>query len=367
MAGTTTLKAHDVSRASMRLRFERAPERIAVFRALHFGDLLCAVPALRALRAAFPRARVTLVGLPWAEEFVRRFRHYLDDFLPFPGGQGLPERDATEAETEAYERAARSRRFDLALQLHGDGRYANAIVSAMGARRIAGFHPVGACCPEPDWFLPYPETEPEVRRLLRLLEFLGIPGRGEELEFPIAAEEWRAAAALRLRFGLQPGRYACVHPGARVPARRWCIERFAHVADRLAARGLRIVLTGMRDEAPITEAVRRNMLCSCVDLAGRAQGGTLAALLTGARLLVCNDTGISHVAAALRVPSVVIFTGSSPARWAPADGARHRAVVHEVPCRPCAHWRCPIGQPCAEKVSADAVMREASALLSAPV
>ncbi|HEX7045172.1 MAG TPA: glycosyltransferase family 9 protein [Burkholderiales bacterium] len=364
MARTTALEARDAI-ASMRRRFERAPERIAVFRALHFGDLLCAVPALRALRAAFPRARVTLVGLPWAEEFARRFNRYVDDFLPFPGGQGLPERDATEAETEAYQRAARVRRFDLALQLHGDGRHANAIVAAMGARRVAGFHPAGAGNPEPDWFLPYPEAEPEVRRLLRLLEFLGVPGQGEELEFPIAPDEWRTAAALRLRFGLQPGQYACVHPGGRAPARRWRIERFAHVADRLAARGLRIVLTGTRDEAPITEAVKRAMLGSCVDSAGEARGGTLAALLAGARLLVCNDTGISHVAAALRVPSVVIFTGSSPARWAPADGARHRAVVHEVACRPCAHWRCPIGQPCAEQVGVEAVMQEATALLSA--
>ncbi|HEY8553153.1 MAG TPA: glycosyltransferase family 9 protein [Burkholderiales bacterium] len=361
----TILQAPNAKHAPLRLRFERAPERIAVFRALHLGDLLCAVPALRALRAAFPRARVTLVGLPWAEEFARRFGHYIDDFLPFPGGRGLPERDAAASETEAYERAVRARRFDLALQLHGDGRYANAIVRAMNARHVAGFHPVGAHCPDPDWFLPYPETESEVRRLLRLLEFIGIPARGEELEFPITAEEWRGAAALRLRFGLQPGRYVCVHPGGRAPARRWRIERFAHVADRLAARGLRIVLTGMRDEAPITEAVKRTMLCSCIDLAGRAQSGTLAALLAGARLLVCNDTGVSHVAAALRVPSVVIFTGSSPARWAPADRARHRVVAVEVPCRPCTHWRCPIGQPCAE-ASVDAVMREIDALLGAP-
>jgi ADP-heptose:LPS heptosyltransferase len=118
----------------------------------------------------------------------------------------------------------------------------------------------------------------------------------------------------------------CVHPGASVPERRWPAERFAAVARAFADRGLRVVLTGTSPEAGLTEQVAREANVACVDLAGRTDLGVLAALLSEARLLVCNDTGVSHLAAALRTPSVVLSTGDNPARWAPADGSRHRVL-----------------------------------------
>lgn len=306
------------------------PRRVAVLRALQLGDLLCAVPALRAMRAAWPGAEVVLIGLPWARAFVDRFDGYLDGFREFPGWPGLPERAPQVGRIPSFLAAIQADRFDLAIQLHGSGPFVNPLVALLGASRCAGFALPGGYRPDPELFCPWPEHGLEVRRLLSLVEYLGLPARGEHLEFPVRAADRRALASLDVAGGLAPGGYACVHPGASVATRRWPPDRFAAAADALATRGLRVVLTGTAVEADLCRDVARAMRHPAIDLAGRTDLGTLAALLDGARLLVCNDTGVSHVAAGLGLPSVVVSTGDNPARWAPIDGRRHRVLCRDA-------------------------------------
>jgi ADP-heptose:LPS heptosyltransferase len=308
------------------------PRRIAILRALPgLGDMLCVVPALRALRAALPAAFLTLIGLPWARLFVERFPNYLDDFIPFPGYPGLAEGGGDPREIVAFLAAAQEQRFDLALQMHGSGGITNPVALLLGARRTAGFYEPGRFCPDPDRFIPFPADEPEVCHHLKLLNFLGIPSCGADLEFPIYREDRDALHALSEARDLRPGTYVCTHPGFHTPARRWRPEQFAAVADALAARGFRVVLTGTAGEAGATRAVAAAMHASPIDLAGRTDLGMLAALYADARLLVCNDTGVSHLAAAVRLPSVVIFASPDTRRWAPLDRARHRAVWDVTP------------------------------------
>ncbi len=307
------------------------PQNVAVVRALEgLGDLLCSVPALRALKASLPDARITLIGLPSARAFVRRYSHYLEDFLEFPGYPGIPERplDVPRA-TRFFSRSHRAG-FDLALQMHGSGLVSNAFTMMLGAKRTAGFFLPGLYCPADDSFLAYPSDQPEIRRHLRLVEFLGVPAQGEHLEWPITAEDERALEELEETRGLDREAYACVHPGARDPRRRWSPTGFARVGDWLASQGLQVVLTGSEQEAPVVAAVSGEMTSSHVNMAGRTTVGALGALLAGARLLVTNDTAPSHIAAALKVPSVVVFTASDSSRWAPLDRRLHRAVGNGI-------------------------------------
>jgi ADP-heptose:LPS heptosyltransferase len=341
-----------------------APRRVAVLRALQLGDLLCAVPALRALRRAWPQAEITLIGLPWAAAFARRFAHLVDRFLEFPGFPGLPERKPDLAGLPAFLATAQGMHFDVALQLHGRGDVTNGVVAALGADMTAGFHARGGICPDPARYTAWPEEGTEIERVLRLVDFLGIPRAGTELEFPVTSSEVRAAQSLCAAHGLRAGAYACVHPGARLHSRRWPPEYFADVAKALSAAGLRVVLTGSEEEVQLTRFIA-DRVAGAVDLAGRTPLGVLAGVLRGARMLVCNDTGVSHVAAALGTPSVVVSCGADPDRFAPLDHARHEVLHRAVSCRPCAYDHCPVGHPCARDLVPDRVIERVAARLAA--
>jgi len=311
------------------------PRSIVVLRALPLGDVLCAVPALRALRRECPHASITLIGLPSAASLPDRLSHYIDDFMPFPGYPGFPEQPPRPPAFARFVCDARARAFDLALQMHGDGRASNRVMRALGARRIAGFRREGDAAAQSDddprrrnaW-LRYPDHGHEVRRLLALTRYLGCETRDESLEFPLLPADHAELHDSGLSGGLVPGRYVCVHPGARSAGRRWGAEQFAAVADALhEAYQLPIVVTGSPHGRAPSDEVRARMRAPAIDAAAPIPIGALAALLADARLLVAGDTGVSHLASALRVPSVTVFTDTDPARWASLDADLHRAVV----------------------------------------
>lgn len=372
------------------------PRRIAVFRALQLGDMLVAVPALRAIRKGEPDAIITLIGLPWASSFAERFSSLLDEHMAFPGAPGMPEQPVDDAQIDAFYEDARRREFDLAIQLHGSGQLTNRIVRKLGARAVAGFRPAGSPAPDapfagvaqgdadrneddysdlpnvtslasrrsPETLIEWPEGN-EIERLAALPQALGYPLDGLHLDFPLSPTDIAGFHLLAHMHGLQPGNYVCVHPGARMQSRRWPVERFAAAAAALAQHW-KVVVTGTPDEAELAERLCQGLGARAVNLCGRTNLGTMAAVVRHARLLLCNDTGASHIAAAMRTPSVVVSCGSDSARWAPLDDTLHKVLADYPECRPCMHVVCPIGHVCALAIGVDDVVHTAMALATGP-
>lgn len=354
--------------AAASLRGDASIRRIAVFRALHWGDLLCATPALRAVRAAWPHAHITLVSLPWARAFAAERSDLVDGFAAYPVEPDPADAARGGTMAHAFAEAMRARRFDLAIQLHGSGATSNAIVSAWGARIAAGFYPPGAAAPSRH-YCAWPSTGHEVVRLLTLTAHLGADPVPARPSLPITRADRAEADALLEAAGLRGRPVVVVHAGARLASRRWPVERFAAVAQRLARDGFAIVTTGTAAEAPLARTVidavdRVNGPRGHVDACGRTSLGGFAALVDRARLLLTNDTGASHVAWARGTRSVVVSSGGDVSRWAPLDREAHRVLAVAIACRPCRYDVCPIGHPCATAITVDDVVDAARVQLA---
>jgi ADP-heptose:LPS heptosyltransferase len=173
-------------------------------------------------------------------------------------------------------------------------------------------------------WVEYPDHGPEVHRLLRVADALD--GDVDDApEFPLTPADEAELADL-LPSPLTPRRYAVVHPGASHPRRRWRPEKFAAAADHLARTGLAIVITGSAAEGDVAAEVAGRMREDAFDLSGQTSLGALGVLVRDAALLLANDTGVSHVAAGVGTPSVIVFSEADPLRWAPLDETRHVAL-----------------------------------------
>ena len=297
---------------------------IIIFRALQLGDLLCCIPAIRSLRTAFPQAEITLAGLPWARSLTERFPDYINSFIHFPGYPGLPEQPVNPAAFTAFLQTVQNQQFGLALQMQGNGTLVNPVVELFGATHTAGFCTQDDYCPDPALFLEYPDTGSEIERHLALMDFLGIPSQGTQLEFPLTGKDYLAYE--RLQLPVIEKNYVCIHPGSRGSWRQWPPEYFALLGDYCVSQGMKVILTGTQEELPITQAVQHHMKEESISVAGKTTLGAAGVLINGAFALISNCTGVSHMAAAFSTPSVVISMDGEPERWGPLNKTLHSTI-----------------------------------------
>jgi heptosyltransferase-2 len=331
------------------------------------GDAVMTVPALRELRRVLPGARVTLATRAWAEGIFAG-ADFIDDLLVSGGGPGGARAVFAEA------RAWRARRFDLALLF--PNAFAPALVAAL-ARVPArvGYATQGRApllthrVEVPGWrgtrheVFYYLNVVAELERLLYGSSSVG--SREPDTGLRDAESLKPEGARILLDRGARPGRpVVALCPGStNSRAKRWPAERFAAVADMLAERGgAEVVLIGAGEELEISEEVARRMRARPVVLTGRTDLAQTTAVLAYSDLLLTNDTGPAHVAAAVGCPVVVVFGPTNPLTTRPFSPTAE--VVRRPPdCAPCMLRDCPIDHRCMTAVTAEEVFERASRVL----
>lgn len=296
-------------------------QSIIIFRALQLGDMLCSVPAIRALRNAYPNARITLAGMPWASSFVKRFCNYFDNFIWFPGYPGLPEQALNPVEFTSFLSKVQEQKYDLAIQMQGNGTIVNPMVGLFSARLTAGYFKKDDYAPNYDYFMEYPDYGSEIERHLQLMDFLGVPLQGNELEFPLTVKDEEDYRALDLQIGIK--KYVCIHPGSRGAWRQWPTAHFAALADYCSLCGFKVIITGTQQELDIVNNVISQMKQHAINMAGKTSLGAMGILIKNAYVLISNCTGVSHIAAAFKTPSIVISMDGEPERWGPINKQLH--------------------------------------------
>lgn len=305
---------------------EPGVERVAVLRANGIGDYLFALPALQALRDTYPAARITLLGLGWHEAFLRDRPGPVDEVRALPA----PPEDRASRAAGAFWASEAERGYDLAVQLHGGGRHSNPLVAGLGARLT-----IGARTPDADPLDRWVAYRVRHHEVLRWLEVVALAGAVTPLAPPRLAvtPADRAAAELVVAPGAAP--LAAVCPGAGDPRRRWPAAAFGAVAAALAAAGADVVVTGDASDARLAAAVVAASGGRASDLSGRLDLGGLTGLLARCAVVVGNDTGPLHLAAAVGAATVGVFWGPNAVHARPLRADRNAAAIAWDP-------RCPV-------------------------
>ena len=346
--------------------------RIAVLRANGIGDLVFALPALRALKDAHPHAEISLLGLPWHADFLEGRPGPIDRVLVVPPYRGVRSEGIPDAsEQRHFFTAMRHEGFDAAVQMHGGGRYSNPFISRLGAEITAGLRAAGA--PPLDRTVPYRLYQPEHMRYLEVAALLGADPTFREPEILLTdGDRLEAQAALARRLDLDSAARPLValNPGAGDRRRRWPVHKFAAVGDRLAEAGATVVITGSASDALLSVGIRQSMKSPCVDLAGRLSLGGLCALYSRCALVVSNDTGPLHLAAAVGAPTVGVFWAGNLITAGLPTRLRHRyAVSWRLSCPSCGadcmRTECEHDDSFVSEVSVAEVAAEALELLEA--
>ncbi len=330
-------------------------ERILVRSTNWIGDAVMTTPALGAIRAAFPSAEISIVANPVVGELFTR-HPYCDRLIVFDkekshrGIRGML----------SLCRQLRGYRFDIAVLFQNAFEAAlMAVLSGVPAR--AGYRTDGRGLLLTHG-VPIGENERKLHHTdyyLQMLDYLGIKGGDGQLKLSCTDQE-----ISRARQTLGDREWVAINPGATYgSAKRWYPDRFAAVADNLAKEySVRVLIIGGAGERDVSEDIEASMETTPLNLCGRTTVREMMAVLSQCRLMITNDSGPMHIAAAFDVPIVAVFGPTDHTTTSPLSD-NYNIIREEADCAPCLLRHCPTDHRCMEAITADDVLIAARSLM----
>ncbi|MPZ13115.1 MAG: lipopolysaccharide heptosyltransferase II [Chloroflexi bacterium] len=323
-----------------------AATRLLCVRLDSIGDVLMSTPAIRALRESVPGRRISLLTSPAGAE-VASLVPEVDDTIVYDAPwmkATAPRADSGEEHRVALR--LRSGRFDAAVifTVFSQNPLPAAFLCYLADVPLRLAH----CHENPyqlltDW-VPDPEPHSvlrhEVQRQLDLVATVGAVTFDNRLSLRVPNRAHEGAHRRAREAGIDLDRpWVVIHPGASAPSRRYPSESFAKAARRLSIAGFQVVLTGRGNERQQVAGIQERMGAPSFSLAGQLDVGELAALLALAPVLISNNTGPVHIAAAVGTPVVDLYALTNPqhAPWRVSS----RVLSHDVPCKNCYQSICP--------------------------
>lgn len=300
-------------------------KKIAVLRANALGDFIVTLPALKAIRTAYPDAEIVLLAKPWHKEFLVAGRTPVNRVIIVPVKKGIrtePNKAEDQEEINNFLLKMQSEQFDVVFNFQGNGVSANPFIKQFAAKVTAGL--TSAESEKLDFSLDYYYYQSEVVRYLEVAQLIGAAVQDFEPEIKVLESDEQEVNKF-LRALSKP--MIVLHVVAADIRRMWPIENYIKLAEELNQKDFEIVFTGSDEDRIAVGEIINKMNFAPINACGNFSLGGLAALLSHAALMIAADTGPLHLARAVGVLTIGFYWAPNLINWGPITRRSHRPLI----------------------------------------
>ena len=331
---------------------------VFVFPLKRLGDAVLSIPAFRAIKESIPQSRITVFAPSYVQDILERIPS-IDSIVPYS------------ADSSFYKKARRVRKlfdnpFDLAVDLTCDYTIEGAVLCYLsGAAYRVGYDTWkrGFLFNRPVKHDTRPA--PVVDEILNIVQNIGLKTDDKSLKISASTEAIETAKKfLRFKDVKENDLVIGIHPGGYYPTQRWLSERFAEVADKIIEKHkARVLVMGGSKEEELISRIKTSMANQPVVFLNQPIGDLLA-MIQVCHLLICNNSGPLHMAAAVGIPTVSTMGPTLAERWWP-QGENHIVLRQDLPCMPCNEGRCRLKTlECMKLITVEDMLKAAESQLS---